>query len=115
MAIVEDNLYCPGDHSCEKATILSTRYNYIYGHAAAKVGTFYSQDGSLDYVFYGQSGGDGATIWCDNGYNCNTDCYQDACNNLELKCVDGDGTCTFSIDCSYARKQKSDIYLGSEI
>ena len=55
--------------------------------------------------FYGRASGYNATIWCGYGHNCTVICHQDACNNLQLYCLDGDDeTCTYYIDCYYAQQ-----------
>lgn len=117
ITILEDHLNCNGNHACKSATVYSRNNNYIYGHAAAKDAIFYSQDTSVLYHFYGRASGDDATIYCGSGATCYIYCYQDACNNLELSCYNGEGTCTFSVDCTYAEESDNcpDGYVSQQV
>ena len=95
-------LLCYGDRSCAQTSVETQGLNFFYGHLSGQNAMLYSQDVSVTYNFYGANSGDGATIFCGNGHTCIVECYSNACNNLNLTCMDGIGTCTFSVDCQGA-------------
>ena len=92
---------CWGERSCADATVNSDYSQWYNGFRAgenAKMRGFGS-DTYFFYRFVGASSGYGAEILCGDGHRCSITCNSNACDNLTLTCVAGDGTCTWNRYC----------------
>ena len=57
-----------------------------------------------------------ATIVCNNNQTCNIICGNNACNNLNIKCIDNSNAnnCSFNIDCTTYNAEQSNICKNSD-
>ena len=99
VTLTNTDLYCYGDRSCADSFIVGGPHR-VYGHLSAQNSIFQSGESSASYRFYGIRSGQNATILCGTGHTCKVYCYSNGCHGLNLTCIDGIGTCTFSPSCT---------------
>ena len=84
---------CHGLLACSNATVTNYMTHYVSGYLGAFNTVFKSIEytgGSTDifYGFYGSQSGKNATIICGSDNDCDIECYDTGCNELNLMCVD---------------------------
>ena len=95
-------IQCAGDRTCADSFIVGSGIHGMWGHLSGQNSIFKSYDSGVYYYFGGKMSGNNGTILCGNGHTCYVTCYGDSCNGLNLTCIEGVGTCTLDIDCTYA-------------
>ena len=109
--IIAGNFVCYSERGCSDAIITGGSFNFLYGHLAAENTIFNTNSDVATYYFYGTSSGKNSTVICGDGHTCYIECYNNACNELTLRCNNiTSNNCTFITDCRYA--EKSDICPG---
>ena len=93
---------CYGDSSCADSFIVSGGTHYMSAYLSGQNSIFKSYNGSISVRFYATLSGKNSTILCGNGHTCSVICWDNACTGLNLACIDGIGTCTFSTTCTGA-------------
>ena len=85
-------IYCGGDRSCMKFSYLQCWWPWytIKWSSCCTKHNFYSTLISVEFIFYGEN----TTIICSDANTCNVECYNNACDNLNLTCAGA--SCTFN-------------------
>ena len=96
------SMYCYGDRTCAASFIVGDGSYHMRGHLSGQNSIFKSYNDSASYYFWSTMSGKNGTILCGNNHTCNVFCVGNACQGLNLTCIDGNGTCTFNIDCALA-------------
>ena len=78
-------IYCGGDRSCMKFSYLQCWWPWytIKWSSCCTKHNFYSTLISVEFIFYGEN----TTIICSDANTCNVECYNNACDNLNLTCA----------------------------